>query len=319
MQRILVIKLSALGDFVLSMGPMQAIRAAHPEAELTLLTTRGLAPLAEATGLFQRIWLDERPKLWRLDRVLALRQRLRVSRFERVYDLQTSNRTNWYYHLFWPGPWPEWSGTASGCSHPDRNPERTRVHPVEAQRHQLAAAGIACVPLSDPSCWQSDISGLGLPAEYAVLLPGGAPHRPDKRWPAEHFAELAERLAGQGITPVIVGGPPEAKPARIICASSPEARSIVGQTSLLDLASVMRGARLVVGNDTGPMHIASLAGAPCIVLFGPDSSPSLSRPRAHPNRRQPVILEARNLADLPVETVWQAASDILREPALLPR
>ena len=65
LQRILVIKLSALGDFVLSIGPMQAIRRAHPQADLTLLTTRGLVPLAEATGLFRRIWQDDRPKLWR--------------------------------------------------------------------------------------------------------------------------------------------------------------------------------------------------------------------------------------------------------------
>ena len=319
LQRILVIKLSALGDFVLSLGPMQAIRAAHPRAEMTLLTTKGLAALAEATGLFQEIWLDERPKLWRLDRVLALRRRLRAGRFDRVYDLQTSNRSNAYFRLFWPGPWPEWSGIAPGCSHPDTNPERTRIHPVEAQRGQLAATGIADVPLSDLSCWQGDIAHLNLPTNYAVLLPGGAPHRPDKRWPAERFGEIAVRLAGQGIAPVIVGGPPEQEAARIIGAASPQALSIVGQTSLLDLAAVMRGARLVVGNDTGPMHIASLSGAPCIVLFGPDSRPSLSRPRAHPDRPQPVVIEAPDLAGLPVATVWQAASDILREPAPLPR
>lgn len=319
MQRILVIKLSALGDFVLSIGPMQAIRRAHPQADLTLLTTRGLVPLAEATGLFRRIWQDDRPKLWRPDRVLALRRRLRGGRFDRVYDLQTSNRSNGYFRLFWPGPWPEWSGTAPGCSHPDTDPARNRLHSVEAQRGQLAAAGIAEVPLSDLSCWQSDVSRLNLPAAYAVLLPGGAPHRPDKRWPAEHFANLAQRLAGQGLTPVIVGGSPEAEPARLIAQACPEALSIVGQTSLLDLASVMRGARLVVGNDTGPMHIASLCGPPCIVMFGPDSRPHRSRPRAHPGRPEPVILEAPTLADLPVETVWQAASDILREPAPLPR
>ncbi|MCA8927378.1 MAG: glycosyltransferase family 9 protein [Alphaproteobacteria bacterium] len=306
MQRVLIIKLSALGDFVLSIGPMQAIRAAHPEAALTLLTTKGLAGLAEATGLFEAIWLDERPKLWRPDRVLALRHRLRAGRFDRVYDLQTSRRTDSYYRLFWPGPWPEWSGTAPGCSHPDTNPERGRQHPVETQRGQLAAAGIADVPLSDLSCWQSDISGLNLPADYAVLLPGGAPHRPEKRWPAGRFAELAVRLAETGLTPAVVGGPPETEAARAISAVCPQALDIVGRTSLLDLATVMRGARLVVGNDTGPMHIASLCGSPCVVLFGPDSRPVLSRPRAHPGGPEPVILDAANLADLPVDTVWRA-------------
>ena len=128
-----------------------------------------------------------------------------------------------------------------------------------------------------------------------------------------------QRLAGQGLTPVIVGGPPEAEAARVIAEACPTAHSIVGLTSLLDLAPVMRGARLVVGNDTGPMHIAGLAGAPCIVLFGPDSRPDRSRPRSHPERPEPVVLEAADLADLPVETVWQATSDILRATAPLPR
>jgi len=318
LQRILVIKLSALGDFVLGLGPMQAIRAAHPDAEITLLTTKGLAPLAKASGLFQQIWLDERPKLWRVGAVLGLRRRLREVGFERVYDLQTSSRTGWYFRLFWPGERPEWSGTAPGCSHPDLNPVRNTLHLVEAQAGQLAAAGIARTPLSDLSGWQSDISGLALPFGYAVLLPGGAPHRPEKRWPAEHFGELARRLAGQGLTPVLVGGPPEAEPARVIADACPQALSIIGQTSLLDLASVMRGARVVVGNDTGPMHIASLVGRPCVVMFGPDSSPDRSRPRAHPGYPEPVILEAGNLADLPPDTIWQSVSDILRAPNPLP-
>ena len=314
-----MIKLSALGDFVLSVGPMQAIRAAHPEAELTLLTTKGLVTLAEATGLFRQIWLDQRSKFWRIDQVASLRRQLRSAGFARVYDLQTSDRTNWYFGLFRPGPMPEWSGTARGCSHPHLSPERKTLHAVESQREQLAVAGIAHVPLSDLSCWQSDIARLRLPLDYAVLLPGGAPHRPDKRWPAAHFAEVAQRLAGQGIVPVVVGGPPEAEPARVILDHCPAAVSIVGQTSLLDLASVMRGARLVVGNDTGPMHIASLCGAPCIVLFGPDSRPDRSRPRAQPGRLEPVILEAANLADLPVDIIWHKASDILRAPNPLPR
>ena len=318
MRRVLVIKLSALGDFVLSTGPMQAICAAHPDAEITLLTTKSFAPLAEATGLFQSIWVDERPKFWRIDKVLALRWRLCSGGFERVYDLQTSSRTDSYFSLFWPGPWPEWSGTARGCSHPDLHSARGTWHTVETQRTQLAAAGITDVPLSDLSCWQSDIARLNLPEDYAVLLPGGAPHRPEKRWPAEHFGELAGRLAGQGLTPVIVGGPPEAEPSRAIADACPDALSIIGQTSLLDLASVMRGARVVVGNDTGPMHIASLVGRPCVVMFGPDSSPDRSRPRAHPGYPEPVILEAGNLADLPPDTIWQSVSDILRAPNPLP-
>jgi ADP-heptose:LPS heptosyltransferase len=318
LRRILVIKLSALGDFVLSLGPMQAIRKAHPDAEITLLTTKGLSALAEASGLFQRIVLDERAKWWRAGSVLALRRVLRDAQFDRVYDLQTSNRSNWYFRLLGPGQKPEWNGIAPGCSHPHSDPLRRTMHIVEAQRGQLAAAGISEVCLSDLTCWTGDVSRLNLPTRYAVLLPGGAPHRPEKRWPADYFAELARGLVQDGLTPVLVGGAPEAEPARVVTEACPGVLNLVGKTSLLDLADVMRGARLVVGNDTGPMHIASLVGRPCIVLFGPGSRPGLSRPRAHPGWPEPKILEATNLSNLVPDIVLQATSDILRAPNPLP-
>jgi len=317
--RILVIKHSALGDMALAFGPMKAIRRHHPDAHITLLTTPGLRILGERCGLVDEVWTDTRPKLWRLRTALKLRRRLRQAGYERVYDLQTSNRTAWYFRLLGPGPRPEWSGTAPGCSHPHREPRRGHMHLVEAQAGQLADAGVPETPLSDLSWWQADIRRLGLPEEYAVLLPGGAPHRPGKRWPAKRFAAVARRLAEFGITPVTIGGPPEAEEAATIVSACPDTHDLTGQTALMDLAPVMRGARVVVGNDTGPMHVAALVGRPCVVLFGADSDPELSRPRAHSGNPAPIVLRAADLADLPVDTVWKAASDILREPNPLPR
>ncbi len=311
MQRILIIKHSALGDMALAFGPMQAIRRAHAGAHLTLLTTRAFAGLAQASGIFDDVWIDERPKIWRVAEVLSLRHRLREGRFERVYDLQTSSRTGWYFRLFWPGPWPEWSGIAKGCSHPHRDPARDTRHVVEARAGQLADTGIEATPLSDLSWWRSDIAHLGLPLRYAVLLPGGAAHRPEKRWPAASFAETAVRLAAAGVTPVVVGATPEAAEARTIQNACAEAIGLIGRTSLLELGSVMRGAALVVGNDTGPMHIAALVGTPVVVLFGSDSDPALNRPRAPASAWPPRILREKSLTDLPVSAVWREISDIL--------
>ena len=310
--RILIIKHSALGDLALAFGPMQAIRAAHPGAHITLLTIKAFESLARASGLVDEVWIDERPKLFRIGAVSKLRRRLREGGFDRVYDLQTSSRTAWYFRLFWPGPRPEWSGTVKGCSHPHRDPERPNMHLVEMQSGQLADAGIADTPLSDLSWWDADISRLDLPRRYAVLLPGGAAHRPEKRWPAMHFASVAARLAAAGAVPVIVGGPPESAEAAEIQATCPASINLIGHTSLLDLAPIMRGACVVVGNDTGPMHVAALVGAPVIVMFGSASSPAESRPRAHPGAPEPRILQAADLASLPVETVWKEVSDILR-------
>ena len=114
--KILVIKLGALGDALMALGPMQAIRRHHAEAEITLLTRPAYHSLAEASGLFDAIHLDPAPRLNPLGWMM-LRRWLRGAGFRRVYDLQTSDRTAAYFRLFWPGPWPEWSGKVVGCSH----------------------------------------------------------------------------------------------------------------------------------------------------------------------------------------------------------
>ena len=310
-KRVLVIKHSALGDMALAIGPMQAIRRFHPQAHITLLTIKAYEGLARASGIFDDILPDPRAKLWRIGTVLALRRRLLNGNFERVYDLQTSNRTAWYFRLLGPGPRPEWSGTVPGCSHPHLDQNRDRMHLVEAQAGQLADAGIGDTRLSDLSWWQSDVSGLQLPSRYAVLLPGGAAHRPEKRWPARAFAEIASRMEAAGFTPVIVGGQPEASEAALIEGACSAAVSLIGKTSLLDLAPIMRGASLVVGNDTGPMHVAALVGTPTVVMFGSDSDPTLNRPRAPAGTSEPRVLRCEKLQDLTVEAVWAEVSDIL--------
>ncbi len=76
-QNILVIKLSALGDVVLSIGAFQAIRAHHPRAQIALLTTTPFARLAVASGCFDAVCIDERPPIRRPGRWLALARRLR--------------------------------------------------------------------------------------------------------------------------------------------------------------------------------------------------------------------------------------------------
>ncbi len=139
--RILVIKLGALGDFVQAMGPAAAIRTHHADAEITLLTTQAFAELARAAPYFDRVWIDARPGLARAVAMLQLRRRLRDGHFERVYDLQTSDRSSFYFHLMGPGARPEWSGIARGASHPHANPARDLMHTLDRQAEQLRCAG----------------------------------------------------------------------------------------------------------------------------------------------------------------------------------
>jgi len=305
--RILVIKLSALGDFIQATGPMKAIRTAHPDAHITLLTTRPYVGMGETTGWFDAIWSDGRPDWSDLPAVARLLSRLRGGRFDRVYDLQTQSRTSRYFQLLWPRR-PLWSGNAPGAAFRYAGEARDRLHIQDSQREQLRIAGIADFGPPDIGWMTGDAGRFGLPAPYALLAPGGAPHRPAKRWPAERFGALAAALLEQGITPAVLGhGEEEAALAATILTAAPGAVSLVGRTSFGDIAELARGAALAVGNDTGPMHIAVAAGAPAVVLFSADSNPDLSAPRPIRPDQPVTILREVDLGDLAAEPVVDAA------------
>jgi ADP-heptose:LPS heptosyltransferase len=290
---ILVIKLSALGDFVLAFPAMAAIRAAHPGARLTLLTTAPFAPLARASGWFDHVEIDRRPKFWNVSGLLRLRRQLRG--FDLVYDLQTSGRSSRYYGL---AGRPSWSGIAAGCSLPHADPNRVFLHSRERLEGQLHDAGIFDVPVPDLSWAKADISKFGLPERYAVLVPGAAPHRPEKRWPTENFVALAKSL---DLPVAVVGGSPEERKMGAEIGGI----DLTGRTSLLELAAVMAHASLAVGNDTGPMHLAAALGTQAVVLFSGASDPKLTAPR-YPDGGWPVILRVPRLADLPVAQILAA-------------
>jgi ADP-heptose:LPS heptosyltransferase len=295
--------LGALGDIVQAMGSAAAIRAHHSDATIVLLTTLPYAELMRQAPYFDDVWIDERPRdllgLWRLAR------RLRAARFDRVYDLSTRQRSALYFRLMrrpiWSDAGPEWSGIVRGASHrqPD-TPERRRMHTLDREADQLRWAGIpGPVPPPDLLWAATDVSRFALPSDYVLLLPGAAPRRPEKRWPLAFFIELAHRIAAAGPTPVIIGGPAERELGAAIAAAVPEARDLTGQTEFGDIVALGRGARRAIGNDTGPMHLAVVGGAPATVLYSAASDPSLTAPRGP----DVVILRRDNLADLPVDDV----------------
>jgi ADP-heptose:LPS heptosyltransferase len=148
--------------------------------------------------------------------------------------------------------------------------------------------------------WLAADPGLTLPDRFALLVPGAAPHRPAKRWPAERFGQLATLLAARGLTPVVVGTRQEAPLAAAIRTACPATIDLTGQTSLRQLGGVAARASLAVGNDTGPIHLAASLGVPCTVLFSAESDPVLAAPRGP---AQIAVLRAPNLADLSVDRV----------------
>jgi ADP-heptose:LPS heptosyltransferase len=299
---ILVVKLGALGDFVQALGPFAAIRRHHAGSRVTLLTTAPFAEFARASGAFDAVWADGRPGAADLGGWLRLRRRLRDGRFARVYDLQTSRRSSLYLRLFWPGPYPEWSGIAAGCSHPHANPRRDFMHTIERQREQLKMAGIDNVPDPDLSWVAADAGRFGLPPRLVLLAPGGARRRPLKRWPAPRFARLARTLVERGVAPVLIGASEEADLLAGIAGEVPESRNLAGATSPLDVVALARRALAAVGNDTGPMHLIAAAGCPAVVLFSRESDPALCGQRG----RAVTVLRRERLDDLAVEEVLAA-------------
>ncbi|MCZ6467482.1 MAG: glycosyltransferase family 9 protein, partial [Alphaproteobacteria bacterium] len=231
----------------------------------------------------------------------------------RVYDLQTSGRSSFYLRLFWPGPYPEWSGVARGCSHPHANPRRDFLHTLDRQAEQLRGAGIAHVPAPDLSRIGADTARFGLPDRYALLVPGGARHRPAKRWPAVRVGALARWFAGQGIEPVVLGTAAEGGVVDAVRAACAEARTLAGETDLADIVRLARGAACAVGNDTGPMHLIAAAGCPCVVLYSRESDPALCAQRGP----DVTIVRRERLADLSEEEVANAVK--VRRPSLTGR
>ena len=283
---------------MLSTGPFRAIREAHPDAHIVLLTIKAYEGLARATGYFDEIWLDERPRPWQFARIAALKRLLRSKRFARVYDLQTSDRSSSYFLLF-RRPKPEWSGIARGCSHRHANPNRNFMHTVERQADQLAMAGLPEVPPPDLSMIDADLSGFGLPERFALLVPGSSPHRPDKRWPAADYGELARRFEAGGLKPVLIGAQAERDTMAEILSLCPDALNLAGRTSFDQIAALGRRAQIAVGNDTGPMHILATAGCRSVVLFSKASDPALTAPRG----RDVTVLARDDLGDLSVDEV----------------
>jgi ADP-heptose:LPS heptosyltransferase len=298
-KRILVIKLGAFGDFVLAFAAFAAIRKHHPDDKITLLTTPPFAGLAARAPWFDALLLDTRPSWWQVGGLYRLSRQLR--RYDLVYDLQTSERSSYYFRL---AGRPPWSGIAAGCSLPHRNPGRNRMHTRERQRDQLAAAGIACFPPPDIG-WLTGDAPAPLPQHFAILVPGAAGHRPAKRWPAARFAELATILAARGLVSVILGATADGAAAAAITAACPASLDLTGRTAMLDIAAIAARAALAIGNDTGPMHLIAAVGCPSVVLFSAASDPALTAPR-DPCGAWPTVLREANLADLSAHRVVAA-------------
>jgi ADP-heptose:LPS heptosyltransferase len=337
LRRVLVIKLGAMGDFMQALGAMRVVRATHPSARITLLTTEPFEAFAKACPYFDIVEADGRPRdiKGRTDLI----RRLRAANYDMVYDFQNNDRTAQYF-VGLTGKKPLWSGAAKGASHQHINPERAEMHNFDRLAEQLVHAGLGPKPPGDPTGWfiGQDLTPsldwirpafrdpprfqpafFGLNGPYALIIPGSSAEHPEKRWPVDRFIGLSSWFAGGGVTPVIVGGKAEGDIGIQIQRKEPRAKSIIGRTDLFQLATLSERALLAIGGDTGPMHLAAAARAPGICLFAQEWneemaldlntvwSPKTRLGRAAPRGGPMILLHAPALEQIGLDDVKRAA------------
>lgn len=337
LRRVLVIKLGAMGDFIQALAAMRVVRAAHPSARITLLTTPPFETLAKACPYVDIVEADGRPR--DLKGRGDLIRRLRAASYDMVYDFQNNDRTAQYFAGL-SGRKPLWSGAANGASHQHRNPNRAAMHNFDRLAEQLVHAGLGPKPPGDPSGWiiggellpsldwirpafrdpprfRPEFFSIGGP--YMLLIPGSSADHPEKRWPATRFAEIARWVADAGVTPVIIGAQAEGEICAQIARLEPRARNLVGRTDLFQLATLAERALLAVGGDTGPMHLAAAARAPGICLFAQEWTPAMAKElgsiwnpvtrlgRAAPRGGEMIVIHAPALDEVGADDVKRAA------------
>lgn len=337
LKRVLVIKLGAMGDFMQALGAMRVVRATHPSARITLLTTEPFEAFAKACPYFDIVEADGRPK--DLKGRADLIRRLRNAGYDMVYDFQNNDRTAQYF-MGLTGKKPLWSGHAKGASHQHMNENRGEMHNFDRLAEQLLHAGLTPKPPGDPTGWiiGQDVlpsvdwirpafrdpprfqpAFFSLNGPYMLMIPGSSADHPEKRWPVDRFAKIATWVADAGITPVVIGTKAEGDIGAQILKLEPRAKNIVGRTDLFQLATLAERAVFALGGDTGPMHLAAAARTPGVCLFAQEWNEDMEREfrtvwspktrlgRAAPRGGSMMVLHAAALEAIGVDDVKRAA------------
>jgi heptosyltransferase I len=350
-ERLLVVRLSAMGDVIHTLPAAQALREAFPRAMIGWLIEERWAELLCATGTPRRgpcspgrplvDWVHSvNLRAWRkslftlptLQQIAKLWNDVRSTRYDISVDLQGAIRS---------AALARWSGApvVYGASEPRESPaslfyDRPAIaygtHVIE--QNLAVAAGVIgkklqvphfklpCDPTAENKICQM-LAQDGI-REFAILNPGagwGA-----KCWPAERYGDVARRLAKDGLWPVINYGPSEEQLAeKVVASSAGAARSM--KLSISELIALTRRAKLFIGGDTGPMHLAAALRVPIVAIFGP-TNPARNGPYStrsivlrssassttHARRSQPD--EA--MLEITARVVFESAHSLLALPAM---
>ena len=275
---VVAVRLRALGDLTLCTAALHSLAEGHPGREVHVVTESRFAPLLEGQPQIARVWPVERTNLSTLRVVLALRSLrpavavdffgnsrsaviARLSGARHVWGFDVRGRSRFYHH------------TVPRVQHAG---EEQREYAAASQLRLARAAGGAAVPpfprlalterakRTGAECLAR--AGAGDPARTVGLVPAGS--WATKTWPLSHSAVLARRLLEAGHPVLAIGGPGEERLLERLAGLAPGTRTLRAP-DVAALAGAIAPLRALVGNDSGPRHLAVAFGLPTYTWFGP--------------------------------------------------
>ena len=348
---LLMVRLGALGDILRTLPPVRLVRRALPRATIRWVVDDrwrvaldGLADLDEIVVLPRREW-DRRarsPFGWPglLREVGAFRARLRESHTDVVLDFHGNLRSGW---VGWLSGAPvrlgygghqqkegnRWFSTHRVVAGARRTPRMERnLDLIRALRLPDRPLPVGQLPLARAGTAEADRilqAVCGSSGSVAVISPGVSAAQAHKKPPPALLAAASRRLASSGVTPLIVWGPGEESDARGVVELAPHESALAPPTDLGVLAALLARARLFVGGDSGPLHLACAVGCPVIGLYG-STDPVVNGPWGVPSRSvsPPTRVytgikrhdrKAGGFAGLDPEQVESAVDELLSETA----
>jgi heptosyltransferase-1 len=340
-KKILIVRLGGVGDVVCTLPAVEALRAGFPSAFIGFLVEERACDLVRGHPALDRVHLFPRRRLVRearnplrwpavLKELAGFVRDIRSERYDAALDLQRNLKGA--VHSLVSG-----ARRRIGFSRPTAREfnqlfSHEQVTPPPQATHWvdkfLAVTSAVGAPSGAPRYRLPDspesrarvgdfLAANGL-SSFVVIHPTASDFDPGRRWLAERFGELARRLGSErSLRAVVTWGPGErALAQRVAQASGGHALVSFETRSLLDLAELLRRARLYVGCDSGPMHLASAVGLPSVVLFGP-GDPAVYGPRCPLHR---IVCRSEgggpgSMEAITVEDAYRAAVELLAEIA----
>ena len=325
-RNILVIDFGQLGDVVLSLPALKAIREKFPAARITVAVGKPGAQIIELSGyanavlVVDRVALRDGPKLVSLTRIIQLVKNVRRARFDFVIDLHSLSETNLLG--FFSGAPKRLYSRRPGRSlnylanfSPPPPTEDSSKHSTERYLDVVLPLGIKNVPPVPrletrrpdnqviEKLLKKEKADTGAP--LVGLFPGSG--HPGRRWPLDRFAKLADFLSrNEGARVIVFAGPEENDMVRQIRSQFPPSTIILDKLTISQLASAQARLAVFVSNDTGPMHIAAAVGT-SVVMLSDRPTPNSFVPKEKRHR----VVYGNRVGELSVEEVYAVTCEVL--------